>query len=108
MSAPGSLMISTPGSRLLACLETMSETNEIAMSTGENHHSVHRFILQAIDPLLGCPVLEAMLRVADLDTLRPLLGEDVLDDVELRGSYELNSPQLQAITDRFDVAFDPD
>jgi hypothetical protein len=69
--------------------------------------TMHRFILQAIDPVLGCPVLAAMVRVTDLDTLRPLLGEDALDDPELQGNYELTSDQLQAIAGRFDFAFDP-
>ena len=77
------------------------------MRTSENPKTVHRFILQAIDPILGCPVLAAMVRVADLDTLRPLLGEDALDDPELQDNHELTFEQLQAITDSFGVAFDP-
>jgi hypothetical protein len=68
--------------------------------------SSHRFILQAIDPVLGCPVLEAMLRVADLDRLRSLLGDAAADDAELRGNYEIDPVQLQAIADMFGVAFD--
>ncbi len=66
----------------------------------------HRFVLQALDPALGCPVLEAMLRVADLEELRPLLGKDALEDAELRHSYVLDPDELCTITERFGVAFD--
>jgi hypothetical protein len=69
---------------------------------------LYRFILQAIDSALGCPVLEAMLRVVDLETLRPLLGEGASEDTELRGIYVLDTAELRAITERFGVAFDAD
>jgi hypothetical protein len=78
------------------------------MITRGNHQSIRRFILQAIDPVLGCPVLEAMIRVADLEALQALLGEDALQDIELRNNYLLDSAQLHAITLQFDVAFDPE
>ena len=68
----------------------------------------HRFVLRAIDPALGCPVLEAMLHVADLETLRPLLGVDTSDDAELETTYLLDPVEVQAIMQQFGVAFDPD
>lgn len=69
---------------------------------------MQRFILQALDPTLGCPVLEALLRVADVEALRPLLGEDAADDAELRHNYVLDPLQLRTITEKFGVAFDPE
>jgi hypothetical protein len=77
------------------------------MITDENHQPVHRFILHAIDPTLGCPVLEALLRVADVETLRTLLGADAAGDADLRHNYVLGRVRLRAITERFEVAFDP-
>jgi hypothetical protein len=76
--------------------------------TCEQSQPQHRFVLQALDPALGCPVLEAMLRVADVEQLRPLLGKDALEDVELRHSYVLDPDELRAITERFGVAFGAD
>ena len=69
--------------------------------TDETAQPKHRFILSAYDPDLGCPVLEAMLRLADPETLRPLLGEDASADAELRGVYVLSAGQVRAITERF-------
>jgi hypothetical protein len=83
-------------------------TRGVAMDTTQSRQSMHRFILQAIDPNLGCPVLETMLALPDLDRLRSLLGEAAADDPELRGAYQLASGQLHAITETFGVAFDPD
>lgn len=68
---------------------------------------MHRFVLQAIDPALGCPALEAMLRVADPEALRPLLGPDALEDAGLEWNYSLAPPELQAINERFGTMFDP-
>jgi hypothetical protein len=79
-----------------------------AAPTYEDSQPQHRFVLQALDPVLGCPVLEAMLRVADLEMLRTLLGEDASDDAELRRMYVLSADDLCAITERFGVAFDAD
>ena len=76
--------------------------------TRERSEPLHRFILQAIDPALGCPVLEAMLLVADLETLRALLGEDASEDAELRGTYVLDATELRTICERYGIAFDPD
>jgi len=67
----------------------------------------HRFVLQAIDPDLGCPVLEAAFNVAVLDELRALLGPCTDDDPELRRGYVIDAAELTAIRERFSVAFDP-
>jgi hypothetical protein len=75
------------------------------VTTSESSEAPHRFILQAIGPTLDCPVLEAMLHVADLETLRSQLGEDASEDTELRHSYVLSSVQLRAIMER--VGFEP-
>ena len=69
---------------------------------------MHRFILQAIDPVLGCSALETMLVVEDLEALRLVLGVDALDDAELRAIYTLNSSEAQAVVERFALAFDID
>ena len=79
-----------------------------ATPTDEDSRSQHRFVLRALDPVLGCPVLEAMLRIVDLEMLRPLLGEGASDDAELRHAYVLSAGELRAITERFGVAFDAD
>jgi hypothetical protein len=77
------------------------------MISRQSPQSPHRFVVRAIDPALSCSVLEAMLLVTDLETLRTLLGEDAADDAELRESYELDTDTLSAIADRFGVLFDP-
>ena len=69
---------------------------------------MHRFILQAIDPVLGCPVLETMLVVEDLEALRSVLGLDSLDDPELTASYNLDPGEAHAINDRFELEFEVD
>ncbi len=78
------------------------------MIINDNDQSMHRFILQAIDPALGCPALEALLRVADVEMLRPLLGVAASMDTELRRRYMLDPSTLRAVTERFEVAFDPE
>jgi hypothetical protein len=77
-------------------------------ATNESASPLHRFILQAIDPVLRCPVLATMLRVSDLEPLRPLLGPDASEDAELRGHYILEPDELRAIMERFGLAFDPE
>ncbi len=67
---------------------------------------MHRFILQAIDPVLGCPVLETMLVVEDLEALRLVLGLDASDDSELEASYTLNPGEAHAVSERFGLAFE--
>ncbi len=74
----------------------------------EKLETTHRFILQAIDPSLGCPVLEMMLRVDDLDRLRAILGEEASDDAELRDIYSIGRDELRAIDNQYGVRFEPD
>ncbi len=66
-----------------------------------------RFFLEALDPDYGCPVLEAMFEVDDLDTLRAILELDTDDDPEMRGNYSLDTDGQNRIIKRYDVAFDP-
>jgi hypothetical protein len=67
-----------------------------------------RFILQALDPDYGSPVLEALFTVSTLEELRALLGNHADDDPELRRGYFLEPAEWAAIVERFGVAFDPD
>jgi hypothetical protein len=67
-----------------------------------------RFILQALDPDHGSPVLEALFRVSQLEDLRPLVGACGEDDSELAGGYRLQADELAAITSRFGVSLDPE
>src|SRR3954454_15426258 len=64
------------------------------------------FVLQAIDPSLGCSVLEALISRPDVDRLRQLLGSDAADDQDLDHAYLLD-PQARAIASEFAVPFDP-
>lgn len=66
-----------------------------------------RFILQALDPDHGSPVLEAMFLVAELEDLRALL-DAADDDPELERRYTLDAAELAAINERFGIAFDPE
>jgi len=66
-----------------------------------------RFILQALDPDHGSPVLETLFLVERLDDLRILLGSSADDDPELLSGYDLGAAHLTAIADRFGVTFDP-
>jgi len=63
--------------------------------------------LEAIDWDFGCPVLETMLRVTDLEPLRAILAEDASDDPELRAIYTLASPELHLIDKHYGVSFEP-
>jgi hypothetical protein len=65
-----------------------------------------RFILQAIDPDLGCPAFEAMFTTDRPDDLRALLGEVAAADSEFEMHYPLEPAEVAAIVDRFDVPFD--
>jgi len=78
------------------------------MNPPENLKTTHRFILQAIDPYLGCPVAEMMLRVNDLDRLREILGEEAADDADLRGIYSIGHGELLAIDNQYGVRFEPE
>jgi hypothetical protein len=75
----------------------------VSMSTGPR-----RFILQALDPDHGSPVLEALFLVTELEDLRALLEIDAGDDPGLEGWYTLDAAELAAITERFGIAFDPE
>lgn len=66
-----------------------------------------QFVLQAIDPAIDCPVLEARFNVMDMSELRALLAGEDRDDPDLRASYPLDSDQILAIASSFAVAFDP-
>jgi hypothetical protein len=63
-----------------------------------------RFFLQAMDPLYGCPVIEAMFTVNDFSELRVLLGLPADSDPELRATYWLDKDELAALDERFGVA----
>lgn len=65
------------------------------------------FVLQALDPLTDCPVLESRFLVEDLAALRALLGEMANDDRDLRCTYFLDGADVEALTAAFGVAFDP-
>jgi hypothetical protein len=65
----------------------------------------HRFILQALDPDYGNPILETQFVSSDLAELRHLLGSIVDDDPELARSYRLEPHDLAKITERFGVVF---
>jgi hypothetical protein len=77
-------------------------------AVSEKPEILHRFVLEALDPNLGCSVLEMMLRVTELETLRTILGEDAADDTELKAVYTLGSAELRAIDDQYGVKFEPD
>ena len=65
------------------------------------------FVLQAIDPSLGCSVLEALIPRPDVESLRKLLGSDATDDQDLNNTYFLDPDQVRTIATQFDVPFDP-
>jgi hypothetical protein len=67
----------------------------------------YRFIVQALDPHHGCPVIEALFEVTNLDELRGLLGACAHDDPELIGAYSLDEPDLIKLNERYGLAFDP-
>jgi len=67
-----------------------------------------RFILQALDPDHGSPVLETAFSVTELEDLRALLGVSLDDDPKFEGWYTLDLAELAAIAERFGVAFDPE
>jgi hypothetical protein len=67
-----------------------------------------RFVLQAVDEQTGTPCLEALLWIADVAELRPLLADEAEDDPELRRSYELAPDQLRAVGRLAEPPFSPD
>jgi hypothetical protein len=66
-----------------------------------------RFVLRALDPDHGSPVLEAAFFVSEVEDLRALLT-DAGDDPALERGYYLDAVELTAINKRFGIAFDPD
>lgn len=64
------------------------------------------FVLQALDPVTDCPVLEARFDVPDLAALHGALGSMTEDDPNLSRSYYLDADGTHAITEAFGVAFD--
>jgi|GEM_PF-692363 len=67
----------------------------------------NHFILEAFDRDQWCAVLQALIHVTDLGTIRAILGETAEDDPELRHSYQLDDEELAAVVTEFGVAFDP-
>jgi hypothetical protein len=65
------------------------------------------FVLQAIDPDHGSPVLEARFCVGELGQLKSLL-EEAGDDRELERTYVLDANELAAINECFATSFDPE
>jgi hypothetical protein len=66
-----------------------------------------RFVLQALDPDHGSPVLEALFSASEVEDLRTLLA-DAANDPALERGYHLDAAELIAINERFGIAFDPE
>lgn len=64
------------------------------------------FSLQALDPVTGCPVLEARFAVADLSALRAVLGSDAEDGPDLERGYYVDGDGLRTIAAAFGVGFE--
>ena len=67
---------------------------------------LRRFVLRALDPDHGSPVLEALFSVSEVEDLRALLA-DARDDPALERGYFPDAAELAAINERFGTAFDP-
>jgi len=65
-----------------------------------------RFVLQALDPDHGSPVLEAAFFVSEIEHLHALLS-DAGDDPALERGYFLDAAELAAVNQRFGTSFDP-
>jgi hypothetical protein len=81
--------------------------DELTAMNRKGNEARYRFILQALDPVLRGPAIEALFYVEALDDIRVLLGPQAAGDSELDQLYYPTGDQLRAITGRFDVAFDP-
>jgi hypothetical protein len=66
----------------------------------------NRFILEAFDQDLWCPVLQTRFRIDDIEALRTILGHDAAEDPELEQCYKLDTNQLAAIAARFGAVLD--
>ena len=56
-----------------------------------------QFVLQALDPEMACPSLEARLRISDVRALRSIIGAAAHDDPDLAQSYLLDTEELDAV-----------
>lgn len=67
-----------------------------------------QYVLQARDPTTACPVLEARLRISNVDALRTIIGKAANDDPDLGRSYVLDTAELDAVAALSDPPFKPD
>jgi hypothetical protein len=68
-------------------------------------HSNH-FILEAFDCDLWCPVAQTLIHVADIASLRSILGTVADSDLELHNTYHLDDEQLAMLVTQLGVTFD--
>jgi hypothetical protein len=67
----------------------------------------NHFILEAFDRDQWCPVLQALIRVTDLDALRAILAEAADGDPGLEHDHSLDEKMLAALVANFSLAFNP-
>jgi hypothetical protein len=63
------------------------------------------FVLQAADPVTGCPMLETRFRVSDVAKLRAIVGSSDAEDPDFRCGYSLEPEQLAEIGRSFGAHF---
>lgn len=68
-------------------------------------HSNH-FIVEAFDRDLRCPIAQTLFHVADIASLRSILGVVAGEDPELHQTYHPDDEQLAVLTARLGVKFD--
>jgi len=73
---------------------------ELAKAWRPSPRSNH-FILEAFDRDLWCPVAQTLFHVADIDSLRSILGAAADEDPELRNAYHLDDDQLATLVERW-------
>jgi hypothetical protein len=66
----------------------------------------NRFILEAFDCDLRCPVVQTLSHVADIGSVRSILGAASDEDPEFSRDYCLDDEELAALTERFGVGLD--
>jgi hypothetical protein len=71
-----------------------------------NSPRANRFILEAFDCDLWCPIAQVLLHVTDIGSLRSILGAASHEDLELRHTYHLDDEDLAALAARFGVELD--
>jgi hypothetical protein len=64
------------------------------------------FLLSVFDRQLWCSVIEARFEVADIDSLRALVGAVDNDDPELACTYYLDETEASALLAAFEINFD--